>query len=87
MAGPYIIKYADNIKAHDEKFFLTADFTIDFDGDISEANAKLMKKLIKSIRKIYVRSPDMEKKYLNDLTDDLLIAYCSYLHYTNERDL
>jgi hypothetical protein len=87
IAGPYLIKYADNIKAHDEKFFLTTDFTKDYDEDLSDEKVKTFSKLIKKTRKIYVKCSDMEKKYWNDLMDDLLIAYCSFLHYKNEHDL
>jgi hypothetical protein len=82
-AGPYLLKYAEHIKAYDEKFFLSTDFSVNFKPDLDKKSVNDFKILINQVRGIYTKCDSREKKYLNELCDDLLIAYCSYLHYNN----
>jgi hypothetical protein len=79
-AGPYILKYAKNIKDRDEKFFMNVDLSEHYNGE----NAKDIVEIINKIRKIYKQCNMKEKEYLCDLSDDLLITYCSYLSHQRE---
>ena len=79
-SGPYILKYADNIKARDEKFYMTASFDEHFADDEPDLRKNIIA-LINKMRNIYKKCNIKEKDYLNDLADDMLIAYCSYLHH------
>jgi hypothetical protein len=83
VAGPYLLKYAEHIKLHDEKFFLNADFSEDFKKSDSNISTSDFKYLINQVRGVYIKCDIKEKRYLNELCDDLLISYCSYLHFMN----
>jgi hypothetical protein len=83
-AGPYILKYAKSIKDRDEKFFMTVDLSEHYDNK-NDKTKKDIVALIDQIRKIYKKCSDDEKAHLCDLSDDLLIAYCTYL--THQRDI
>jgi hypothetical protein len=86
-AGPYILKYAENIKSRDEKFFMTVKFEEDsFDEDDDMDFRKNVIALVDQIRKIYSKCSLGEKNYLNDLADDLLIAYCSFEHHNRQKE-
>jgi hypothetical protein len=86
-AGPYILKYADNIKARDEQFYMTVDVTEHFDETDGEDLQKNVIALVNEARKIYsTKCNEEEKEYLNDLADDLLISYCSYMYYIRQKE-
>lgn len=82
-AGPYIITYADHIKARNEEFFLNADFSKHYSNE-AHGDQKDVINLIDQVRKIYKKCDDKERALLNDLTDDLLIAYCMYVKRERE---
>jgi len=77
-AGPYILKYAKNIKNRDGEFFMNADFSENYSND---ENKKDIVTVINRIRKIYKKCSTKEKEYICDLCDDLLITYCKYLSH------
>ena len=84
-AGPYILTYADHIKARDDEFFLNADFSKHYVNE-NDNNQKDIVNLINQVRKVYKQCNDKERSHLNDLTDDLLIAYCMYVKREREHE-
>lgn len=82
--GPYMLRYAKHIKERDEQFFLNEDFSEHYDDEDDETRKDIIG-LIDQVRKIYKRCSDKEKEHLNDLADDLLIAYCTYLSHIRSK--
>lgn len=80
-AGPYLLQYAEHIKAHDEQFFLENDYSdhVIKSKELDSTDKKNILNLIDLIKKIYKKCNAKERMYLNDAVDDLLIAYCGYL--------
>ena len=71
--GPYLIKYADHIKEQNDKFFLENSFS-DETGDDNILS------LIVEVQSIYKQSQAAERAHINDTVDDMLIAYCAFVH-------
>lgn len=75
LGGPYIHKYAEPISKHDEKFYMTTDFTED-SKDSDDPNEILQ--LISSVRDIFKTFNTAEKEKMMTCCSDMLSHYCEY---------
>lgn len=75
VVGPYLLKYAEPISKHDEKFFLNNDFKEDvwkgFDVD------KAME-IIMTIKSVYESCSPEEREKIKETSSDMLSHYCEY---------
>ncbi len=76
--GPYLLEYAEQIKAHSGEFFINKDFTDEVSVDSADEKEQILK-LVRIIKKIYANSSITEREFVNDSMEDLLISYCRYL--------
>ena len=75
VVGPYLLKYAEPISEHDDKFFLAKDFKEDVEDkkDIDTAM-----KIITTVKSVYETCSEEEREKIKETASDMLSHYCEY---------
>lgn len=85
-AGPYLLKYAEQIKTGDDEFFMNTSFEGDVkSNDIVDDTAKVMK-YINMVKSVYQICDEEEKNMIKEKVSDILSNYCQYQLIINRSD-